>query len=105
VLSAIWFGFALKKPTAAAVHTVAEVRAFNRTGLIWGLVSGVFSYGGFQLYAAVLQSGPANIVSPIFSTNGLVVVIGSILFYQEKLTKLQIIALLMLFAGLLFVKL
>lgn len=101
LLSAIWFGLAIKPSRA----TTARERASHRTGFIWGLISGFFSYGGLQLYSAALQLGPGNIVSPIFSTYGLVVVVGSVLVYKERLTPLKAVALVILFIGLLLVKL
>lgn len=111
LLSAIWFGI------AAASHTKKQQKPVqqgliatygalpNRTGLLWGLLSGCFSYGGLQLYSVALQMGPGSIVAPIFSTYGLVVVVGSVLVYKEKLTILQGTALVLLFAGLILVKL
>ncbi|MDF2649349.1 MAG: EamA-like transporter family protein [Paenibacillus sp.] len=111
LLSAVWFAI------AAASHTKKQQKPVqqgliatydgspSRTGLLWGLLSGCFSYGGLQLYSVALQMGPGSIVAPIFSTYGLVVVVGSVLVYKEKLTILQGLALTLLFAGLIFVKL
>ena len=48
--------------------------------------------------------GPGSIIAPIFSTYGLVVVVGSLLVYKESFTLLQTIALFLLFAGLILVK-
>ncbi|MEW9700748.1 EamA family transporter [Paenibacillus sp. SI8] len=107
LLSAIWFAFAAAKTqqSPAQPDTIVTSDAARRTGLLWGLLSGCFSYGGLQLYSAALQMGPGSIVAPIFSTYGLVVVVGSVLVYKEKLTILQGLALALLFAGLIFVKL
>jgi uncharacterized membrane protein len=74
------------------------------TGLKWGLLSGVFSFTGMQVYAAAVAAGPASLVSPIFSTNSLVVATLSILVYRERLSALQISALCMLAAGLALVR-
>jgi uncharacterized membrane protein len=104
-LSAVWFAgdtilSRLQQPDQPRPKADPRI-----TGLLWGLVSGFFSYLGLQLYSVALQTGPANIVAPIFSTYGLVTVIGSMLVYKEKLTSLQKAALILLFLGLILVKL
>lgn len=108
LLSAAWFAFAAareRQNPAKQAHIAAKANdTSRRTGLLWGLIAGCFSYGGLQLYAAALETGPGSIAAPIFSTYGLVVVVGSVLVYKEKLTKLQSLALALLFAGLILVK-
>ncbi|MBM7565321.1 EamA family transporter [Paenibacillus sacheonensis] len=74
-------------------------------GLKWGLIAGLFSYAGLQLYAAALQMGQANIAGPIFAANSLVVAAGSILVYRERLQTLQWSAFALMFAGLILVRL
>ncbi|WP_419874413.1 EamA family transporter [Candidatus Pristimantibacillus sp. PTI5] len=71
-------------PSNAPVSRNAE-----RTGLWLGIVAGLFSYGGLQLYAMALATGQANLAAPIFATNSLVVAAGAILYYKEKLTFVQ----------------
>lgn len=111
LLSAIWFAIAAASHTKKQQKPIQQGRIItydaspSRTGLLWGLLSGCFSYGGLQLYSVALQMGPGSIVAPIFSTYGLVVVVGSVLVYKERLTLLQTIALFLLFAGLILVKL
>jgi len=73
-------------------------------GLRFGIISGICSYGGLQLYAVALQDGPANLVAPIFATNGLLVSLFSILIYKERLNKLQWIAFLCLLLGLICIR-
>jgi len=73
-------------------------------GLRYGIISGICSYGGLQLYAVALQDGPANLVAPIFATNGLLVSLLSILIYKERLNKLQWIAFLCLLLGLICIR-
>jgi uncharacterized membrane protein len=65
------------------------VRSAKRTGLYYGIIAGLFSYGGLQLYAMALATGQANLAAPIFATNSLIVAAGAILFYKEKLTIVQ----------------
>jgi len=78
--------------------------ASMRIGLLWGLLCGLFSYGGLQLYSLALEIGKASVVAPIFATNSLVIAIGSILLYNERLKPLQVISLFFLFVGLIFIK-
>lgn len=74
-------------------------------GWRWGLLAGLFSYGGLQLYAIALLTGKANIVAPLFATNGLVVAAGAILLFKERLTIQQSVALACAIAGLILVRL
>lgn len=74
-------------------------------GLKWGLVAGLFSYAGLQLYSVALQSGEASIAGPIFAANSIVVALGSILLYGERLNRLQWSAFLLTFAGLILIRL
>ncbi|PTX64244.1 putative membrane protein [Melghirimyces profundicolus] len=71
-----------------------------RTGLRWGITAGFFSFIGMQFYAIALIDGPASIVAPVFAANSLVVALLSILFFKERLSRLQTIALILLIAGL-----
>ncbi|MBA4544467.1 MULTISPECIES: EamA family transporter [Thermoactinomyces] len=75
-----------------------------RTGLRWGLMSGIFSFAGMQVYAIALESGPASIVAPIFATNSLVVALLSILVFRERLSTVQILTLILLFVGLILIR-
>ncbi|WP_169083819.1 DMT family transporter [Paenibacillus sp. PL91] len=79
-LSLCWFLIPAKANAA---------RSAERTGLYYGIIAGLFSYGGLQLYAMALATGQANLAAPIFATNSLVVAAGAILFYKEKLTIVQ----------------
>lgn len=84
--------------------TLAENRKSMITGLWWGSLAGIFSFVGMQLYAVALIDGPASIVAPLFATNSLVVAVFSILFYRERLSRLQTLSLILLFAGLVLVR-
>ncbi|SFI91651.1 EamA-like transporter family protein [Paenibacillus sp. UNC496MF] len=75
------------------------------TGLKWGLIAGLFSYAGLQLYALALGTGQASIAGPIFAANSLVVAAGSILLYRERLNAPQWSAFVLLFAGLVLIRL
>ncbi|QJC54439.1 EamA family transporter [Paenibacillus albicereus] len=83
----------------------SEAAARFRIGLRHGLLAGLFSYGGLQLYALALETGPAGLAAPIFATNSLVVAAGSILVYRERLTRLQWLAFACLMAGLVVIRL
>lgn len=95
-LSLLWFLIPSKEQ---------RERASDRVGLQLGLAAGMFSYGGLQLYAYAISTGQANLAAPIFATNSLVVAVGSILFYKERLTMPQWAAFLFLLAGLIVIKL
>lgn len=58
-----------------------------------GLLNGICSFGGIQLYAYALTIGPASLISPIFASNGLVAALLSIVYFRERLSKLQVGAL------------
>lgn len=94
-LSFLWF--------AIRTERGAE-RGKAAMGLKLGLLAGVFSYAGLQLYAIALATGPANLAAPIFATNSLVVAAGSILFYKEKLTPAQWTAFALTIAGLIIIR-
>lgn len=115
-LSILWFAYAalleqrrvqppaeISSASAARALTVSS-RGSSRTGLLWGLLAGLFSYGGLQLYAVSLQTGQANIAGPIFAANSLVVAAGSIVLYRERLTALQWTAFAFMFAGLVLIR-
>lgn len=80
------------------------VRAEKQTGLRLGLLAGLFSYGGLQLYAIAIATGQANLAAPIFATNGLVIAAGSILLYKERLSTVQWAAFLCLIGGLIAIR-
>lgn len=88
-----WTILQIIKNKRALVLEAKERTASIRMGWICGVIAGVFSFGGMQLYAYALATGPASIVSPIFATNSLVVALLSIWWFRERLSKLQIIAL------------
>ncbi|GGD74841.1 EamA family transporter [Paenibacillus nasutitermitis] len=89
---------------AASVERSAAASNPTRTGLLLGLLAGLFSYGGLQLYAVALQTGQANIAGPIFAANSLVVAAGSIVLYRERLTVLQWAAFILMIAGLVLIR-
>ncbi|WP_127532357.1 DMT family transporter [Paenibacillus kobensis] len=76
----------------------------SRRGFRWGLLAGLFSYAGLQLYAVALETGKASIAAPVFATNSLVVALGSIVLYRERLTKLQWTAFALTLAGLIVIR-
>lgn len=84
------------QPPPALAHVRGARFAFKI-----GLVNGLCSYGGIQLYAYALTIGPASLISPIFASNGLVVALLSISYFHERLSKLQILALASIMLGLL----
>ncbi|RAL27083.1 EamA family transporter [Thermoflavimicrobium daqui] len=96
----IWFSVEIIRKKHSKLAKSAK-----KIGLGWGLGSGIFSFAGMQIYAIALAEGPASIVSPIFSTNSLVVAILSIWIYRERLSLLQTLSLIILFIGLICIRL
>lgn len=96
----VWFSVALLRKKAPQA-----TQSQMKTGLSWGLASGIFSFGGMQIYAIALEDGPASIVAPIFATNSLIVALLSILIYRERLSLVQTISLGLLFIGLVAIRL
>lgn len=108
-LSLLWFAAAgMIRQRRLRNETSAE-RGLNggslRTGMRYGLLAGLFSYAGLQLYAVALQTGKANLAAPIFATNSLVVAAGAIIVYRERLTRTQWLAFACMIAGLAVIRL
>ncbi|WP_341281580.1 EamA family transporter [Paenibacillus sp. FSL H8-0537] len=99
LLSFLWFAL-LSKDKKGSTRKSAY-----RTGLLYGLLAGLFSYAGLQLYATALATGPANLAAPIFATNSLVVAAGAILIYKEKLNAAQWAAFACMMIGLVVIRL
>jgi len=98
VFGLIWFTVeGMMKPIPLSERTA-------KIGLGWGLATGIFSFAGLQIYAVALQQGPASIVAPIFAANSLVVAILSIWWYKERLSLIQTLSLILLFVGLIFIR-
>jgi len=96
----VWSIYAyLSSKEKKTVASSTQVKAFA-----FGLITGVFSYGGMQLYAVALKTGPASIISPIFATNSLIVALLSILYLKERLTRLQAITLVCVFVGIMLLR-
>jgi len=75
-----------------------------RFSLGLGLVAGVFSFGGMQLFAYSIANGPASIVAPIFSMNGLVFASLTIILLGERLSRYQAIAMIGCVIGLVLIR-
>ncbi|MBP3962239.1 EamA family transporter [Paenibacillus lignilyticus] len=117
-LSIVWFAVAARQErtrrtslgSLRAGHEVVSglinksLRAAS-IGMKWGLIAGLFSYGGLQLYAIALETGRANIAGPIFAANSLVVAAGSIILYRERLNGYQWTAFVLTIAGLILIRL
>ncbi|WP_028562026.1 EamA family transporter [Paenibacillus pinihumi] len=108
LLSIIWFCPPAVKEWLAWSRLTPDTAVQGlrlRTGMAWGLLSGLFSYGGLQLYSMALETGKANLAAPIFATNSLVVAFGAILLFRERLTPLQTFSLACTIAGLVIIRL
>ncbi|PWV97821.1 putative membrane protein [Paenibacillus cellulosilyticus] len=105
-LSMLWFGLLdrSERNQIIAATKPNPIRT-SRIGFRWGLLAGIFSYAGLQLYAIALETGKASIAAPIFATNSIVVALGAIVLYRERLTKQQWFAFALTLAGLVVIKL
>ncbi|MBW5447333.1 EamA family transporter [Cohnella sp. CFH 77786] len=104
LLSWIWFAVTGVPGKRKSRHNSLLSRDSRSVGFRWGLAAGLCSYGGLQLYAWALAEGPSHLIAPIFATNSLVIVIGSMLLFRERVTALQGFALLLLAVGLVLVR-
>ncbi|WP_059103190.1 DMT family transporter [Shouchella shacheensis] len=73
-------------------------------GFAWGLVAGLFSFGGMQLYAIALRDGPVSIVSPLFAAHALFVAVLSMLYLKERISKYQAASLVLVVIGIVLLR-
>jgi drug/metabolite transporter (DMT)-like permease len=98
----LWFGIRRMPNNRADVRKIHNNR---NHGFVTGLLAGLFSFGGMQLYAYALATGPAGIVSPLFSANSLVTGLLAVLLLGERLTLYQMISLAVIFTGIILLRL
>lgn len=91
----------LRSRTPASVQNEPELQ---HRGLRAGLLAGLFSFGGMQLYAIALIDGPASIVSPVFASNSLITGLLAIGFLKERLSVFQIIAVIGILSGIILIR-
>lgn len=65
----------------------------HRSSIAAGGIAGVFSALGLMALTTAMMSGPASIVVPIFSMRSVVVIALSVLFFKERLSIWQWLAL------------
>jgi drug/metabolite transporter (DMT)-like permease len=98
----LWFGIRRLQNN----RTVERKIDINRNGgFVTGLVAGLFSFGGMQLYVYALATGPAGIVSPLFSANSLITGLLAVLLLGERLTMYQMVSLAVIFTGIILLRL
>ncbi|MCH5585638.1 DMT family transporter [Shimazuella sp. AN120528] len=73
------------------------------TGIFFGIFAGILSFGMMQTLAAALKIGPASIISPIASSNGVIVAGLSYLMYKEKFSKFQFVSFIVLLIGIILI--
>ncbi len=89
----------------AGEKTLVQMKPNARKyGLMSGLLAGIFSFGGMQLYALALADGPASIVSPIFASNSLITGMLAIAYLKERLSLLQFIAVAGILSGIVLLR-
>ena len=76
---------------------------WQKKALMIGLFAGLFSFMGLHLYTFALETGPASIVVPIFSSRNVVVALLCLWYFKEALSSFQKVALGTLLSGLILV--
>jgi uncharacterized membrane protein len=76
-----------------------ESKESNTTGIMPGLFAGILSFGMMQTLAVALTMGPASIISPIASANGVIVALLSFFIYKERFSHFQLISFCLLLIG------
>ncbi|WP_018922839.1 EamA family transporter [Salsuginibacillus kocurii] len=117
LFGAIWSGYywwnqsrsmekeAAGSETKSSERLVAIQKRLTLTQtVLFGLFTGIFSFGGMQLYALALLDGPVSIVSPIFASHSLIVAFLSIYWLKEKITLLQAVTLIFVIAGIILLQ-
>jgi drug/metabolite transporter (DMT)-like permease len=94
----VWFGILLIGQEEIHKPSILK-HAFG-----WGLVSGVCSFAGMQLFSYAIATGPASIVAPVFAMNGLIFATLTIIVLGERLSRYQIIAMMGCVVGLVLLR-
>lgn len=93
-----WFGVLLIQQKEIHKPSILK-HAFG-----WGLLSGICSFGGMQLFAIAIETGPASIVAPVFAMNGLIFATLTIMILGERLSRYQVLAMLGCIIGLVLLR-
>lgn len=64
----------------------------HKQSLVYGLCAGILSFGVMQTQAIALTMGPASIIMPIASANGVLVALLSYWVYRERFSLFQFIS-------------
>lgn len=73
---------------SAAPHTPVPRRK-KQMAWFYGVIGGAFSIAGMALYGEALATGPAAIVIPIFSAYNAFLVLWGVVFFGERLSRIQ----------------
>ena len=89
-LVVLFFGYAFAMILSAITHMKNHHKSSNhRQAFFLGSAVGILSAMGMGLIAYAMTSGPASIIVPIFSARNIVTVLLIVIFFKEKLRKLQ----------------
>ncbi|MED4241014.1 DMT family transporter [Priestia megaterium] len=69
-----------------------------------GILVGILSTIGYSCYLFALKEGPSSVVYPIISLNCIVVLIGSLIIFKERLKKYQLIGIILTLCGIVLTK-
>jgi uncharacterized membrane protein len=94
----VWFGSTLVRAGRSFPYSVMK------KPLALGMLAGLFSFGGLQLFTYALERGPASIISPIFAMNGMIFALLTIITLKERISQYQTMALIGCVAGLVLIR-
>ncbi|MED3727502.1 DMT family transporter [Priestia filamentosa] len=69
-----------------------------------GILVGILSTIGYSCYLFALKEGPSSVVYPIISLNCVVVLIGSLIIFKEKLKRYQLVGIILTLCGVILTK-
>jgi len=69
-----------------------------------GVLVGILSTIGYSCYLFALKEGPSGVVYPIISLNCIVVLIGSLIIFKERLKKYQLLGIILTLCGVVLTK-
>jgi uncharacterized membrane protein len=102
ILLSYLFGFGWY--TAILLFNKKNRSPATKIGIPIGLLAGLCSFITMQTFASALSIGPASIISPIASANGVIVALLAYFVYKERFSKFQIISFCLLLIGIIFLQ-
>lgn len=104
-LEVLFFGYAFAAMLALLTQTQRKSKQLinHRQALILGSATGVLSAAGMGMLAFAMTKGPASVIVPVFSARNMVTVLLILIFFKEKLTKVQWVSISLMFTGIIVI--